>query len=112
MTARHDRAVRWARRWTLASFLAFGVFYLYVANVTWFNWGQFDTCYVHGARYEPDAAEVSSSFPFTSTCSADYVLVPTWANPTIVVLGAVCLISLALLGAASIRRRRALSSAS
>lgn len=112
MTARHDRAVRSARRWTLASFLAFCVVYVLGWFFTW-NWDLFENCQIfRDQRYEPEIAELSANFPFKNTCNADYDMVPTWVNPSVVGTGAVFLISLALLVVALIRRTRARSTAS
>ena len=112
MTARHERAVRWARRSTLFSLLAFCGIYVLALIKTSFEWAKADACLIQGARYEPEEAETSGSFPFKATCNADYDMVPGWLNPTFASISVVFLISLALLVVTSMRRTRARSTAS
>ncbi|MFQ1004382.1 hypothetical protein [Modestobacter sp. SSW1-42] len=89
--------------------MTFGLVYLWGAILTSYQWVKADTCWLQDERYEPETAEVSNSFPFKNTCNADYDLVPTWINPTVAGIGAVSLISLALLVTALVRRRRTLA---
>jgi len=109
MSTRHDRVVRWAWRWTLLSFLAFGGVYFLGWFVTW-NWDTFEKCEIfRDQRYEPAIAELSANFPFKNTCNADYDMVPAWLNPTIVVLGVAAVLSVACLIGASVHRKQVLA---
>jgi hypothetical protein len=109
MTAQHDRAVRLAACWTVWSFLAFWLFYFFAALffASYYDIGELCNL-TYDQTYDPETSVRDASFPMRATCNAEFSLMPTWVNPTIVGIGAVFLISLALLIAASIRRQRAL----
>jgi len=110
MSARHDRAVRLSAYATLWSFLVFGVFWYMAAVLFTFNYDVSETCTLsHDQTYDPETAEVSSSFPFRNTCSSDFDMMPTFVNPTFVVLGALALLSLASLIGAAVHRNRVLT---
>ena len=106
MSTPHDRAVRWAWRWTWLSLLGFGGFYFLGWYHTW-RWDFSETCtYYHHETYDAAATQLSGTFPFKNTCNANYDLVPAYANPMIVVLGASFLLSVTFLIGAIVRRQQ------
>lgn len=110
MTARLDRAVRLSAHATLWSFLVLGVFWFLAGFLFTVNYDVGDLCNLsYNQRYDPETAEVSSSFPFKNTCNSDFDMMPTFVNPVFVVLGALALVSLASLIGAAVYRSRVLT---
>jgi hypothetical protein len=109
MSARHDRAVRLSAHATLWFSLAFGAFWWIAAVLFTFNYDADETCNLsYDQTYDPETAEVSSSFPFKNSCNSDLDMMPVFVNPTFVALGALAVLSLASLIGAAVHRNRVL----